>query len=155
MPYVPVVNSVGRADAIGVNVHSQKWFAYILAGVFGGLAGVLMLYQRGGAFPGYMDLSVSLDVYIMALLGGLQSLDGPIIGAVIYVLLKTILQTRFEHWNFILGTSLILIALFLPRGISGLMSDIRVWRSRRKPRRSVTSSAKMVAMPPGVADLRQ
>jgi branched-chain amino acid transport system permease protein len=123
-------DSAGRADAIGIDVRRQKWLAFTIAGTLSGAAGVLMLYHKGGAFPSNMDLQVSLDVFVMALLGGLQSLNGPIIGAVIYRFLKIILQTNFYHWNMIVGVILILLALFLPRGISGFIGDIKTWRAR-------------------------
>ena len=125
-----VRDSTGRADAIGIDAHRQKWVAFIVAGAMSGMAGVLMVYSKGSAFPAYLDIQSSLDVFVMALLGGLQSLNGPIIGAVIYRSLKIVLQTNFYHWNMIVGTILILLALFLPRGVSGLTSDFRSWRAR-------------------------
>ncbi len=125
-------DSVARADAIGINVNRQKWLVFVIAGAMSGMAGVLMMYQKGSAFPSYMDIQMSLDVFVMALLGGLQSLNGPIIGAVIYRMLKIVLQTNYYHWNMIVGVILVLLALFLPRGISGLISDLRGWRARSR-----------------------
>jgi branched-chain amino acid transport system permease protein len=114
-----------RAEATGIDVRRQKWIAFSVAGAFGGLAGGLMVYLKGSAFPTYLDIATSFDVFVMALLGGLQSLNGPIIGAGIYRVLKTFLQTYIYHWNMIVGVILILLALFMPRGVSGLVSDLR------------------------------
>ena len=114
-----------RAEATGINVRRHKWIAFCIAGTFGGLAGGLMAYLKGSAFPSYLDIATSFDVFVMALLGGLQSLNGPIIGAGIYRLLKTFLQTYVYHWNMIVGAILILLAIFMPRGVSGLVSDLR------------------------------
>jgi branched-chain amino acid transport system permease protein len=125
-------DSAGRADAIGLNIFWLRWTALVIAGALAGLAGVLMLYLKGGAFPTFMDMHISLDVFIMALLGGLSSLSGPVIGATVYQLLKTTLQTNYEHWNLLLGILLIALALFMPDGVSGLVRSLRARLSRRQ-----------------------
>ena len=111
----------------------QKWVAFVISGVLSGTAGGLMLYLKGSAFPSYVDISTSFDAFVMALLGGLQSLNGPIVGAIIYRALKTTLQTHIYHWNMIVGAILIAIALFMPRGVSGLIEDVRKWRRPATP----------------------
>ena len=58
-----------RAEATGINVRRQKWIAFVIAGAASGLAGGLTLYQKAGAFPAFIDLHASIDVYVMALLG--------------------------------------------------------------------------------------
>jgi len=118
-------DSALRSEATGIDVHRQKWLAFSLAGAFAGLAGVLMLYLKGSAFPSYLDISTSFDVLVMALLGGLQSLNGPLVGAAIYRALKIGLQTYASHWNAIVGVILIALSLVMPRGLSGLWSDLR------------------------------
>lgn len=121
-------DSERRAEATGINTHRQKCVAFAIAGVFSGIAGVLMLYLKGSAFPSYLDINMSFDVFVMALLGGLQSLNGPIIGAGIYHTLTTGLETYVYHWNMIVGAVLVLLALFMPRGISGVLEDLRRFR---------------------------
>ena len=121
-----------RAEATGINVRRQKWIAFSIAGVFGGMAGGLMVYLKGSAFPTYLDIATSFDVFVMALLGGLQSLNGPIVGAAIYQSLKTLLQTYVAHWNMIIGVILILLSILMPRGVSGIVADVRAWRARSK-----------------------
>jgi branched-chain amino acid transport system permease protein len=133
-----VRDSAGRADAVGIDGHRQKWVAFVVAGTMSGMAGALMVYHKGSAFPAYLDVQSSLDAFVMALLGGLQSLNGPVIGAVIYRSLKIVLQTNFYHWNMIVGAILVLLALFMPRGVSGLISDLA---SRRARRRSTAAEA--------------
>jgi branched-chain amino acid transport system permease protein len=118
-----------RAEATGIRTVRQKWVAFVLSGMLSGMAGGLMLYLKGSVFPSYVDISTSFDAFVMALLGGLQSLNGPIVGAIIYRLLKTTLQTYVYHWNMVVGAILILIALFMPRGISGLVADVRKRRA--------------------------
>jgi branched-chain amino acid transport system permease protein len=130
-----------RAEATGVNVRRQKWMAFSVAGAYGGMAGGLMVYLKGSAFPSYLDIATSFDVFVMALLGGLQSLNGPLIGAGIYRFLKTMLQTYVYHWNMIVGAILILLALFMPRGVSGLVSDLRNRRARSAGRAAMAMKA--------------
>jgi branched-chain amino acid transport system permease protein len=121
-----------RAEATGINVRRQKWIAFVIAGAASGLAGGLMLYHKGSAFPAFIDLHASIDVYVMGLLGGLQSLDGPILGAVVYRVTKNLLQTNFHYWSVVLGTILILVALFMPRGINGLVRAVLARRARAR-----------------------
>jgi branched-chain amino acid transport system permease protein len=124
-----------RSEATGIKIVRQKWIAFVLAGALSGMAGGLMLYLKGSVFPSYVDIQTSFDAFVMALLGGLQSLNGPLVGAVIYRVLRVSLQTYVYHWNMIVGAILILIALFMPRGISGLIDDLRNWRARARPAR--------------------
>jgi branched-chain amino acid transport system permease protein len=119
-----------RSEATGIKIVRQKWLAFVISGTLSGMAGGLMLYLKGSAFPSYVDIQTSFDAFVMALLGGLQSLNGPIVGAVIYRFLKTTLQTHVYHWNMVIGGILILIALFMPRGLSGVIEDLRRWRGR-------------------------
>ena len=131
-------DSERRAEATGINTHRQKCVAFAIAGVFSGIAGVLMLYLKGSAFPSYLDINMSFDVFVMALLGGLQSLNGPIIGAGIYHTLTTGLETYVYHWNMIVGAVLVLLALFMPRGISGVLEDLRRIRRPAAGRRAAS-----------------
>ena len=103
-----------------------------MSGVFAGLAGVLMVYLKGSAFPAYADVSTSFDAMVMALLGGLQSLDGPLFGAVVYRMLKVYLQIEFSRWPIIMGLVLVLLAVFLPRGLGGALETLRSRVDRRR-----------------------
>jgi branched-chain amino acid transport system permease protein len=129
-----------RAEVTGIDVRRQKWIAFVIAGAASGLAGGLMLYQKAGAFPAFIDLHASIDVYVMALLGGLQSLDGPILGAVVYRLAKNTLQTSFHYWSMIVGAILILVALFMPRGVNGVVKAVLDRRARAKEDRKVETA---------------
>jgi branched-chain amino acid transport system permease protein len=122
-----------RAEATGINTARQKLVAFTLSGIFSGVAGVLILYLKGSAFPSYFDIATSFDVFVMSLLGGLQSLNGPIVGTATYVVLKTTLQTHVYHWNMIVGALLVLLALFMPRGVSGLLRGLSRLTRRANP----------------------
>jgi branched-chain amino acid transport system permease protein len=125
-------DSVLRSEAVGIDIASQRWIGFVVSGVFAGLGGVLMVYLKGSAFPAYADVSTSFDALVMALLGGLQSLNGPLFGAVIYRALKIYVQIEFVRWPTVMGVALILIAMFLPRGLEGAIEQIRARLARRQ-----------------------
>ena len=134
-----------RAEATGINVRLQKWIAFVIAGAASGLAGGLTLYHKGSAFPAFIDLHASIDVYVMGLLGGLQSLDGPILGAVVYRVTKNMLQTSFHYWSMIIGAILIFVALFMPRGINGLVKALLDRRARARERKKLEAGSMQVS----------
>jgi branched-chain amino acid transport system permease protein len=121
-----------RAEAVGIHIPLQRWIGFVVSGVFAGLAGVLMVYLKGSAFPAYADVATSFDALVMALLGGLQSLSGPLFGAVIYRALKIYLQIEFVRWPTVMGLALILLAVFLPRGVGGAVEQVRARLARRR-----------------------
>ncbi|MBS0301733.1 MAG: ABC transporter permease, partial [Proteobacteria bacterium] len=73
-----------RADAIGLNVKSNQWVAFIVAGAFAGVAGALFAFSKGSISPESLSVSRSVDGLVMVLLGGIQTLTGPVVGAVSY-----------------------------------------------------------------------
>lgn len=123
-------DSALRSEALGIDVARQKWIGFVISGFIAGLAGTLMVYLKGSAFPAYADIQTSFDALLMALLGGLQTLNGPIVGAVIYRVLKTVVQINFDRWHMLIGIALILLVLFMPRGLKGLADDLVAWRAR-------------------------
>jgi branched-chain amino acid transport system permease protein len=133
-------DSALRAEAVGINMALQRWIGFVISGVFAGLAGVLMVYLKGSAFPAYADVSTSFDALVMALLGGLQSLNGPLFGAVMYRALKIYLQIEFIHWPIVMGLSLILLAVFLPRGVGGAAEQLRTLLARRRQHATTPAS---------------
>jgi len=136
-------DSLLRAEAVGIDINRQRWIGFMISGMFAGLAGVLMVYLKGSAFPNYADVGASFDALVMALLGGLQSLDGPLFGTALYRLLKIYLQIDVPRWPIALGAALVLLAVFLPRGVGGAVAAVRT----RLARRQVTAVGR------GLADL--
>jgi branched-chain amino acid transport system permease protein len=139
-------DSALRAEAVGINMALQRWIGFVISGVFAGLAGVLMVYLKGSAFPAYADISTSFDALVMALLGGLQSLNGPVFGAVMYRALKIYLQMGFTHWPIVMGLALILLAMFLPRGVGGAAEQLRARLARRRQHAANPASPPMGAV---------
>jgi branched-chain amino acid transport system permease protein len=109
-----------RAEAIGIAVGARQWLAFVIAGAFAGLAGGLFAYGKGSVFPTYLAISRSVDGLVMVLLGGIQSLTGPIVGAFAYVGLADQLVRGVELWRLVLGAAIILLAVSFRGGIAGV-----------------------------------
>ena len=77
-----------RADAIGIDVPRIQWAAFVVAAVFAGLAGALYAFSKGSISPDSMAVGKSVDGLVMVLLGGVQTLTGPVVGAVSFTWLQ-------------------------------------------------------------------
>jgi len=108
-----------RCEAVGVNVRRHQLMAIVIATFFAGVAGVLFVVLEGSVFPDLLFWVLSLEVFIMCLLGGWFTFAGPILGAAIMVSLRTFVGIYTEYWTLILGIILILLIFFLPEGVMG------------------------------------
>jgi branched-chain amino acid transport system permease protein len=108
-----------RADAVGIDVRRIQWLAFTLAGTFAGLGGGLYAYAKGSVFPNLMAIPRSVDVLVMVLLGGVQTLTGPVVGAAVFHTLNTEMVRHTEYWRLLLGVSIIVLVLVFPMGIAG------------------------------------
>jgi branched-chain amino acid transport system permease protein len=127
-----------RCAAVGINVRRHQLMGIVVATFLAGVAGVLFVVVEGSIFPDLLFWILSLEVFIMCLLGGWFTFGGPILGAAIIVSLRTFVGTYTEYWTLILGIILILLIFFLPDGIMGyhLPEKFRTW-SKRPSVRSV------------------
>ncbi|MEM7695753.1 MAG: ABC transporter permease [Pseudomonadota bacterium] len=117
-----------RTEAIGVDLKTHQWIAFTLAGTFAGVAGVVFAFSKGSVFPDTLAIGNSVDALIMVLLGGVQSLLGPLLGAGAFVLIEDYV-TRLDYWRAIFGAIILLIVLAAPDGIAGGLS--RLWPARK------------------------
>ena len=117
-----------RSQAVGVNVRRHQLTAVVIAGFFAGIAGVLFVVVDNSVFPDMLFWTLSLEITIMALVGGWFTFLGPMLGAALIVLLRTFVSTYTEYWTFALGILLMLVILFLPEGILGKVFEI--WKRR-------------------------
>ena len=108
-----------RCMAVGINVKRHQLMGIVVATFFAGVAGVLFIVVEGSIFPDLLFWVLSLEVFIMCLLGGWFTFGGPILGAAMIVSLRTFVGTYTEYWTLILGIILILLIFFLPDGIMG------------------------------------
>ena len=111
-----------RAESIGINVRGHRWFSFGLAGFFAGLAGGIYAFSKGSVFPDEMSIPRSFDLLLSALLGGIETLSGPIVGSSVFIWLEDKLS-RMEFWRLLLGSIFVLLVIGFPRGIAGYFSD--------------------------------
>jgi branched-chain amino acid transport system permease protein len=117
-----------RSEAIGIDRRRMQWRAFVIAGAGAGLAGALFAFLKGSVFPDTMGVSTSIDGLVMVLLGGVETVSGPIVGAVVYKLLSIWLVSHTDYSKLVLGLVIIGLVLVFPKGIAG---SIRLPRLRR------------------------
>ncbi len=109
-----------RAEAIGIHVKRIQWLAFIIAGTVGGVAGALFAFSKGSISPEALSIQRSVDGLVMVLLGGVQSLIGPILGASTFTWLHDNVARATDYWHALLGTIILILVLVAPHGIAGL-----------------------------------
>jgi branched-chain amino acid transport system permease protein len=119
-----------RAAAVGIDVRGTQWRAFVLAGAFAGLAGGLYGFSKGSISPETLAIPRSVDALVMVLLGGLNAIAGPLIGAGVFTWMQDALARSTEYWRAATGALILAIVLVFPLGIGGALA--RVWRSREK-----------------------
>lgn len=119
-----------RCAAVGINVRRHQIIAIVIATFFAGTAGVLFVVVEGSVFPDLMFWMLSLEIFIMCLLGGWFTFAGPMLGAAVIVSLRIFVGSYTEYWTSILGIILILLIFFLPEGIMGFLLAKFAPRSR-------------------------
>jgi branched-chain amino acid transport system permease protein len=97
----------------------------VIAGTVAGVAGALFAYLKGSVFPDSLGISLSVDALVMVLLGGVETVSGAIVGAIVYKALSIWLVSQTDLSKFVLGGFIILIVVIFPTGIVGVMEKIR------------------------------
>ncbi len=119
-----------RAEAIGIDVARVQWSAFVLAGAFAGLAGAVYAFSKGSISPEVAAIPRSVDGLIMVLLGGAQTLTGPVWGAAAFTWLHDAIARATPYWRAALGAIVLVIVLAFPAGLGGLGGLLRAWRER-------------------------
>jgi branched-chain amino acid transport system permease protein len=117
--------SESRMQALGYDVWRYQFVAFVLAAAFAGLAGALYAYFNRFVGPEYLHVIQSAEALIMVILGGAGTLIGPAIGAALIVFLEDYISSLTQHWLLVLGIIYVLVTLFAPRGLVGLVVDYR------------------------------
>jgi len=118
-----------RADAIGIDLKALQWAGFVVAALFAGLSGALYAFSKGSISPDGMAVGKSVDGLVMVLLGGVQTLTGPVVGAVTFTWLQDSVARATDYWRAGLGGIILLLVLAFPQGIAGFAAQ---WMERRK-----------------------
>ena len=118
-----------RMKILGYNTWLHKYIAFVIAGAFGGLSGVLWAHTAGIVSPVNAELTTSVDALLMAVLGGSGTLVGGVIGSFIVFGLREYLSTVVSWWQYVLGGVYVLTILYLPTGLMGIPERLRQWRT--------------------------
>ncbi len=130
-----------RMRILGYNTWLHKYLAFIIAGGFGGLSGVLWAHTAGIVSPVNVELPTSVDALLMAVLGGSGTLVGGVIGSFIVFGLREYLSTMVPWWQYVLGAVYVLTILYLPTGLMGIPERLR---QRRAPAGKPQKAKEMV-----------
>ncbi|TGD95892.1 ABC transporter permease [Methylobacterium nonmethylotrophicum] len=126
-------DSATRAEAIGLDVRTHRWLGFILAGAAAGLAGGLYAFMKGSIDPTLTGIPLSIDFLVMVLVGGIQTVMGPLVGAAFFHALKDAVMPLTEFWRLLLGLAIIATVLAFPRGLAGAAEALRGRVAAPKP----------------------
>ena len=120
-----------RAEFVGIQIRQYRWVAFLVSGVFTGLAGALWVPLNGLTTPDIMHWTFSGEIVFMTVLGGFRSFTGPIVGAIVFNYLKTYAVGYTVYWQGLLGIVLVVLVLSLPTGIVGTADRLWArWRAK-------------------------
>jgi len=120
-------DNADRAGFIGINVRTYALIAFVISGLFSGLAGALHAPLARIASPDLAYWTTSLEPTLASLIGGIYTFTGPLIGSLIYVFLKAYAISLFQNWTLLMGLALLIIVLFLRNGVMGFLSHKFGW----------------------------
>ena len=112
-----------RMRALGFNTYWYRLTAYVIAAMGAAVAGALLANKTEYVDPGLFSWQLSGELLVMIILGGLGSIYGAVIGAIVYLLLEQILSAYTEHWMIFLGPVLIIVVIFARQGIYGMLQE--------------------------------
>ena len=108
-----------RAEALGMDTRRVQWAGFVAAAFAAGLAGSLYAFSKGSIAPDVLAVSRSVDGLVMVLLGGLQTLAGPLVGAASYTWLQDAAARSTEYWHAVLGLAILALVMLFPEGLAG------------------------------------
>jgi len=114
-----------RMGILGYNVWLHKYIAFVIAGGFGGLAGVLWAHTNGIVTPEDVNITTSVDALLVVVLGGAGTLVGSLIGSAVVLVLREYLSALVPWWQYVLGAVYVLTIFYLPTGLMGISKRIR------------------------------
>jgi branched-chain amino acid transport system permease protein len=136
-----------RMQILGYNTWLHKYIAFVVAGGFGGLSGVLWAYTNGHVSPETVVITTSVDALLMVVLGGAGTLVGSAIGTAIVFGLREYLSTLVPWWQYVLGGVYVLTILYLPMGLMGIPARLRPQRRNNDPRQEPGTTKPLASAP--------
>lgn len=121
-----------RADFVGVQIRRYRWVAFLVSGIFTGLAGALWVPLNGLTTPDVLYWPFSGEIVFLCVLGGFRTFSGPIVGAVLFNYLKTYAVATTQYWQLTLGTVLVILVLAMPSGIVGTLNQLALKLGRAR-----------------------
>jgi branched-chain amino acid transport system permease protein len=136
-----------RASLIGLNVYALRLIAFVMAGFLAGVSGALFAFFGRYASATYMFYQVSGEAVVWTIVGGAGTLFGPLVGTALFIVIREIVSSHWEHHSLIVGLLAILAVIYAPKGIVGLWNG---WLNRlgeRERARSVPQRLTLQAKP--------
>jgi branched-chain amino acid transport system permease protein len=138
--FVAIRDNDVRAALIGINVYQLRLIAFVMAGFLAGVAGSLFAFFGRYASASYMFYHVSGEAVVWAIVGGSGTLFGPIVGTTLFIVIRELVSTHWEHHALIVGAMAILVVILAPKGLVGLWNDaLNRWASRTSGAAATTS----------------
>ena len=122
-----------RASLIGLNVYWLRLVAFVIAGFLAGLSGALFAFFGRYASATYMFYHVSGEAVVWTIVGGAGTLFGPLVGTSLFILIREVVSTHWQHHSLIVGAVAILIVIYAPRGVVGVWRDLLERFGAQKP----------------------
>jgi branched-chain amino acid transport system permease protein len=119
-----------RMNALGYHVWAIRFWACLFSGLLTSISGILFVYYTQFISPQTLALTSSAEVLLMVISGGPGTLLGPIVGAGLVVVVKTVVSGFIERWNFLLGAIFVAIVILMPEGL--VPGSMRLWRLARR-----------------------
>jgi branched-chain amino acid transport system permease protein len=110
-----------RARFLGIPVERHIWLSFVISGCFASVAGTLYALLSNFTDPRALHWTLSGNFVIMAVLGGMRSFWGPLVGAAIFVVLQDYVSSHTENWMSVIGLFFVLVVTFFPRGVMGII----------------------------------
>jgi branched-chain amino acid transport system permease protein len=133
-------DSILRSEAIGIDGKRIQWTAFVIAGTVAGVAGALFAYLKGSVFPDSLGISLSVDALVMVLLGGVETVSGAVVGAIVFKALNIWLVSQTDLSKLVLGAIIVLIVVAFPKGIVGMIETIRARRQSQSSKSAILAS---------------
>ena len=121
-------DSALRAEAQGMDIRRIQWAGFVASSLAAGMAGALYAFSKGSIAPDVLGVSRSVDGLVMVLLGGLQTLAGPLVGAAAYTWLQDVAARSTDYWHAVLGLAILALVMAFPSGLAGAAAR---WTRRR------------------------